>query len=210
MTMTMKISTSPTNTPTLPRATVVATLPPRPPTSAGDAAPEAVTPGPPPRLADGVELLGRYEGSGFKEPPFLARRADGQMIQLPRLLYLVAEAATGERDHAGIARDVGETIERGVTAADVSFLAQERLRPLGILAAEGGESTEPLAKPDALLALKLKTALVPPEVVRVVGTIFSPLFFPPVILAVIAAAIGVDVWLFSAHGVAQSLRATFS
>ena len=49
-------------------------------------------------LADGVELIGEYEDSGFKEPPLLARRADGQMIQLTRLLYLVAEAADGRRD----------------------------------------------------------------------------------------------------------------
>jgi putative peptide zinc metalloprotease protein len=206
--MTMKLFISPTNTPTVPRAALAVTLPARTPAGASSAAPEAVPPGPPPRLADGVELLGRYEGSGFKEPPFLARRADGQMIQLPRLLYLIAEAATGERDHADIARDVGEAIERKITSADLRFLAEERLRPLGILAPEGGRAAEPVAKPDALLALKLKTALVAPEVVRVIGTLFSPLFFPPVILAVFAAAVGVDVWLFWVHGVAQSLQAT--
>jgi putative peptide zinc metalloprotease protein len=48
-------------------------------------------------LADGVELIGEYEDSGFKEPPLLARRADGQMIQLTWLLYLVAAAADGRR-----------------------------------------------------------------------------------------------------------------
>ncbi len=52
----------------------------------------------PPRPAEGVELIGEYEGSGFKKAPYLARRGDGQTVQLTRLLYLVAEAADGSRD----------------------------------------------------------------------------------------------------------------
>ena len=50
---------------------------------------------PPPALADGVQLLGTAEGSGYREPPALVRRADGQTLQLTRLLYLVLEAADG-------------------------------------------------------------------------------------------------------------------
>jgi putative peptide zinc metalloprotease protein len=38
---------------------------------------DAPGPGPVPRLADGVELLGEYKGSGYSQPPSLARRADG-------------------------------------------------------------------------------------------------------------------------------------
>src|SRR4051812_6481171 len=30
-----------------------------------------------PHLAEGMDLIGEYEGSGFKEPPSLVRRADG-------------------------------------------------------------------------------------------------------------------------------------
>ena len=63
-------------------------------------------------LADGVELIGEYEDSGFKEPPLLARRADGQMIQLTRLLYLVAEAADGRRDEQAVAAAVSERFGR--------------------------------------------------------------------------------------------------
>ncbi|HEX2700688.1 MAG TPA: hypothetical protein VHM89_10865 [Acidimicrobiales bacterium] len=50
--------------------------------------------GSPPALADGVQLLGPMESSGFKEPPCLARRADGQTIQLTELLYHVLERLT--------------------------------------------------------------------------------------------------------------------
>src|SRR5207244_9513083 len=75
---------------------------PEPPGSAGDASP--------PRLADGIELLGEYRDSGFKEAPFLARRADGQVLQLPRLLYLVAENTDGHRRYAEIAESVTEAL----------------------------------------------------------------------------------------------------
>ena len=48
--------------------------------------------------AHGIELIGEFEGSGFKVTPHLARRADGQVVQLTQLLYLVAEACDGRRD----------------------------------------------------------------------------------------------------------------
>src|SRR5687767_1462402 len=42
---------------------------------------------PPPARAEGVELIGEFEQSGFEDPPSLARRADGQVVQLTELLY---------------------------------------------------------------------------------------------------------------------------
>jgi len=62
----------------------------RPSTSSEDGAGAAPN-GAPPKLAEGIELIGVYEGSGFKEAPYIARRADGQVIQLPQLLYTLAE-----------------------------------------------------------------------------------------------------------------------
>src|SRR3954453_20239876 len=64
----------------------------------------------PPSLAEGVELIGEYEGSGFKEPPSLVRRPDGQVIQLPPLLYAVAARADGARGYDEIASDVSAEI----------------------------------------------------------------------------------------------------
>ena len=67
----------------------------------------------PPELAHGIELIGEFEDSGFKEPPLLARRADGQVVQLTQLLYLVAEACDGERDVEAIADAVTERFGGG-------------------------------------------------------------------------------------------------
>ncbi len=158
-----------------------------------------------PKLADGVELIGKYEGSGFKEAPYIARRPDGQVVQLAPLLYLIAEAADGQRTNEKIAAAVSEAIKRGVSADNVHQLIDERLRPLGVIAGANGSQPE-VQKADPMLALKLKAALVPERVVNAITIVFKPLFFPPVVLAVLAGLIALDVWLFAYHGVAQSLR----
>ena len=130
-------------------------------------------------------MIGKYEGSGFKEPPYIVRRADGQVIQLAPLLYLIAELADGERTNEEIAAAVSEAIERGVSADNVRQLIEKRLRPLGVIAPADGSEPE-LHKADPLLALKLRAALVPERVVNAITKVFKPLFFPPVVLAVLA------------------------
>src|SRR6476620_10400595 len=89
-------------------------------------------------LAEGVELIGEYEDSGFKEPPLLARRADGQMIQLTRLLYLVAAASDGCRDEQAVADAVSGRLGGPVSAGNVRFVADGGHGPLGVLALRDG------------------------------------------------------------------------
>jgi putative peptide zinc metalloprotease protein len=161
--------------------------------------------GRPPKLADGIELIGEYADSGYKDPPSIARRADGQIIQLPKLLYAIAERADGRRSYDEIAEQVTEEIGRGVSDDNVRFLVDEKLRPLGVLAQADG-STPKLEKADPLLALKFRAALVPEGVVRALTTLFYPFFYPPVIVAALAGFVAFDVWFFFVHGVAQSAR----
>ncbi len=162
---------------------------------------------PAPRLADGVELLGEFEDSGFQDPPHLARRADGQVIQLTELLHLVAEAANGERDEERIADAVSERFGRRVSTDNVRFLVEKKLRPLGVLAAADGSSPR-LRKADPLLALKYRTALVPAPAVQRLARVFTWLFSPPVLVLALGALAAFDVWLLFEHGVAASLRST--
>ena len=75
-----------------------------------------------PALADGVELIGEMRGSGYRTPPALVRRADGQVIQLTRLLYLVLAAVDGRRTHAEIAAEVSDRFDRTVSAENVATL----------------------------------------------------------------------------------------
>ena len=158
-----------------------------------------------PTLAEGVELIGEYDGSGFKEPPSLIRRADGQVIQLPPLLYQVAAKADGRRTTAEIANEVGHEIHRGLDADQVDFLVEEKLRPLGIVANPDGSSPA-VEKPDPFLALRFRAAVIPERVSDALGAVFGPLFAPLVVMAVLGAFVAGDIWLLGEHGVAQAVR----
>jgi putative peptide zinc metalloprotease protein len=178
----------------------------RPSSSSQDGA-SAAPDGAPPKLAEGIELIGVYEGSGFKEPPYIARRADGQVIQLPQLLYMLAEEIDGRSSYDEIGDRLSQRFRRGLSPDNVRFLVDEKLRPLGVVTQADGSSPQ-LQKLDPLLALKFRAAVVPERVVNAITTVLRPLFLPPVVVAVLGGLVALDVWLFFFHGVAQSLRQT--
>jgi putative peptide zinc metalloprotease protein len=149
-----------------------------------------------------------YEGSGFKDPPYIARRSDGQMVQMPELLYLVAEEIDGRKSYDEIAERVTQKFERGLDAEMVKMLVEEKLTPLGVVATPDGQADAELKKIDPLLALKFKAAVVPEWLVNTITKAFKPLFYPPVVVAVLGGLVALDVWLFGYHGVAQSMRQT--
>ncbi len=115
-------------------------------------------------MAEGTELIGEYQGSGFQEPRYILRRADGQVIQLPRLLYLLASSLDGRRDLQQVAALLSVEFGRVVSAQQVSYLMENRLRPAGIMAADPGavDAGAPTKlKSDPLLALKFRVGVVP-------------------------------------------------
>ncbi|HEX8001704.1 MAG TPA: hypothetical protein VF519_03305 [Mycobacteriales bacterium] len=180
----------------------------RPPeTTRQDDAPQPPPHARAPRLARGVELLGQYEGSGFKEAPYLARRSDGQTIQLSKLLYAVAEACDGRRTYDEIAAEASRSFGRRLSARNAKTLVDDKLRALGVVANHDG--SEPvLSKPDSLLALNLRKGVIPPRLVKALTTVFYPAFLPPVIALALGALAFADYWLFFRHGVAQGVRDT--
>jgi putative peptide zinc metalloprotease protein len=170
------------------------------------ATPAASAPGPAaaPRLADGVELLGEYKDSGYRQPPSLVRRADGQVIQMSPLLYHVTCRIDGSRDPAAIAELVSGDLGRSLAADQVRHLVTTKLLPLGIVAAEGAPAAPPRANP--LLALRARGTLLPERAVNAAGMLLRPLFRPPVIATVIVSVLAVDYWLFAVHGLGGGLR----
>jgi putative peptide zinc metalloprotease protein len=160
----------------------------------------------PPRLADGTELIGEYEGSGFQEPKFIVRRFDGQVIQLSQLLYLLAANLDGERDIQQLAASVSVDFGRTLDAEHIEYLIDCRLRPVGIVAADpqaASTATKMAIKPDPLLALKFRVGLVPERVVWRIAGLFQPMFWPPVIVTALAGFIGLDVAIIAGGGMAQ-------
>jgi len=127
------------------------------------------------------------------------------MVQLTPLLFSVARHVDGARDYGAVAEAVADDVQRGVSADNVRTLVEEKLRPLGVLAAADGTSPA-VEKPDPLLALRFRKAIIPEHASYRVARLFKPLFFPPVVLAVLGGLGVFDVWLFGSHGVAQAFR----
>ena len=170
------------------------------------ALPPACVPGPGqvPRLADGVELLGEYQGSGYAQPPSLVRRADGQVIQMSALLYRVACRIDGSRDPAAIAGLVSEDLGRSLTADQVRYLITAKLLPLGVVADEGVPAAAPKANP--LLALRARGTLLSERAANAAGALLTPLFRGPVVVAVLVSIVAMDWWLFAVHGLGGGLQ----
>jgi putative peptide zinc metalloprotease protein len=159
----------------------------------------------PPTRDPGVELLGEYQGSGYREPPSLVRRSDGQILQLPPLLYEVLKAIDGERRSSEIAAVVSDAVQRGLASEDIDFLIEEKLRAQHLVTEADGSSTSP-PRSDPFLAFRYRIGVVSERVSGALGAIFRPLFFPPVLLILLLGLIVADWWIFFEVGVAQALR----
>ena len=158
----------------------------------------------PPRLADGVELLGAYKNSAYSKPPSLVRRTDGQIIQMSPLLYQVACRIDGSRGADAIAALVSADLDRSLDAEQVSYLIKAKLLPLGIVATAGVPRALPKANP--LFALRARFTLLPERIVNLVGVLLRPLFRWPVIVAVVTSMLAVDYWLFFVHGLGAGIE----
>ncbi|MFH5821425.1 hypothetical protein [Georgenia sp. AZ-5] len=160
-----------------------------------------------PARASGLQLLGEVAGSGYREPPALVRRSDGQTIQLTRLLYLVLSAVDGERSHGDIAELVGRQVSRAVTADNVRALC-DRLRTLGVLRRADGSEPE-LRRSNPLLALRFKYVVSDPEVTNRLTAPFAALFAPVVVALVCLAFAAVCAWLLLEKGLGSATHQAF-
>lgn len=142
----------------------------------------------------GVRLLGRYEGSGFREERYLAERADRQMVLLTKLLYLIVENADGRSSTDLLADRVSRAYGHRLDPDDLVRLINDKLGPSGLVALWNGAPVGQ-EKADPLLALSLRGVLLPARAVRTIARIFAPLFHRPVIVAVLAAVIAFDIWV---------------
>lgn len=161
-----------------------------------------------PTRVDGVQLIGEMEGSGYRTPPALVRRSDGQVLQLTGLLYLVLQSADGTRSHAEVAQVVGRASGRSVSEADVRTLVDSHLRPLGLLRNADGSDPE-LKRSDPLLGLKPRFAVTDPSTTRRLTEPFRVLFHPLVALVVVIGFVTVVGWVFFERGLGASAYDAF-
>jgi len=157
-----------------------------------------------PRLLEGTEPIGQAAGSGLREPPYLVRRCDGQIVQLSQLLYVIASRLDG-RGLAAIADGVGAQLDVHITPEQVEYVAEKKLAPLGLVAHRDG-SAPILERRTGLLGLKFRAGLVSERAVNALAGFLRSLFVPPVVIAALAALVACDVWLGSSHGIGAGLR----
>jgi len=133
-----------------------------------------------PARADGVVLIGEMQGSGYRTPPALARRADGQTVQLTPLLYATLSALDGRRMYDDIAEVIARATGKPVSADNARELV-EKLRPTGLVASEDG-SEPALRRSNPLLGLRFKVAVTDQEKTRRLTEPFAALFHPVVLV----------------------------
>jgi putative peptide zinc metalloprotease protein len=177
-----------------------------------------------PRLADDVRLLGRYPGSGFREPRYLIERRDQRMLQVSRLLFIVAANLDGRHSPDEVAARVSTQYRRRLTTEGLQFLVEAKLRPLGLLEDEGtpgqlepapelpARAAQPRSpkQPSRLLGLRLRLVLLPERFVHVVSALLVAFFLPAVVVAVLGSLVAVDVWLVRTASVSDSLSIAFT
>ncbi len=158
--------------------------------------------------ADGVQLIGEMAGSGYRTPPSLVRRADGQTIQLTPLLYAVLHEVDGRRNDVEVAEAVSRSTGRTVSADNVRHLVGEQLRPLGLLVQADGTQPE-LKKQNPLLGLRFRYAVTEPARTRRITDPFRFLFTPIMVLPLLAAFVAVCWWVFFEKGLASAAYEAF-
>ena len=148
-------------------------------------------------------------GSGYRRPPALVRRADGQVVTLTPLLHQVMAAVDGPSTVEEVAERVTASSGRLVRPEDVRQLVGTTLRPLGLLRrADGGEPE--LRRSDPLLALKFRRVVTDPAVTERLTAPFAVLFSPLVVVPVVLAFGAVAAWVLFDQGLAAATAQAFA
>ncbi|MET1085700.1 MAG: hypothetical protein ABWY04_01040 [Arthrobacter sp.] len=161
-----------------------------------------------PARADGVQLIGPSRGSGYREPPSLVRRADGQTLQLTPLLFAVLEAVDGSRTVEEVAEHASEASGRLISAENVRALMDSQLLPLGLLRLADGSQPE-VRKANPLLGMRFRFTVTDPERTRRITAPFAVLFNPLVVVAVTAAFLASCWWVLMVKGLGSATHEAF-
>lgn len=137
------------------------------------------------------------------------RRADGQTLQLTRLLYLVLEAADGRRTVDEIAEHVGRGFGRLISAENVRTLMDSQLLPMGLLRLADGSDPE-VRKADPLLGMRFRYTVTDPERTRKITAPFAVLFHPLIVVAITAAFLVACWWVLMVKGLGSATYEAFA
>lgn len=157
----------------------------------------------PPSLAPEVTLAGRLDGGGYAEPQYLVERA-GRYLQLPELLYRIAEGIDGRRSVTEVAAEVTARTHWDVPAEVAAEAIRTKLVPAGIVTPP--EGTQVLRRHTrSPLQVALRVRLLGPAGIERLARPLARLFAPAVLLPMLAGIVAAHVWLYLVHGVEGSV-----
>jgi putative peptide zinc metalloprotease protein len=160
----------------------------------------------PPQPAPNLQFAGQMKDGAFEGNQYLVER-EGQFMQLSELLLLTLAHVDGKRSIEEIATGVSQKAFRQVTPDNVRALLA-KLVPLGLVAGADGKLA-PSARERAAqspMQVQFKMAVIPPAVTNAVTSVFSVLYFPPIVVAVLIASIAAHAWFYLIHGVSKSVH----
>jgi putative peptide zinc metalloprotease protein len=138
------------------------------------------------------------------------RRRDDQVVQLSELLHLVLIELDQERSPGEVAAAVSAAYGRTLTEEGLAHLVTTRLEPLGLVEDRASAVPPPQPRADPLLALTLKGTLLPPPVTRRLARWFQHLYWPPVVVAVVASLVTLDVVVATNSGFWDAVTQLFA
>ncbi|BAS07263.1 ESX-1 secretion-associated protein EspI [Arthrobacter sp. Hiyo4] len=156
----------------------------------------------------GLVFLGPVEGSGLKDRSYLLQRGDGQIVQLSELLQLVMATVSPEKSADELARDVSDAYGLELSVSGLLHLIDTRLAPMGLVHDADADLADAVTPPRAnpLLALRLRGTLLPEKAVNTLALILAPLYWRPVVAAVLAGLAAVDILVLAKGDFLASLK----
>ena len=127
------------------------------------------------RRVAGLDELGKAQGSGLREPSYLIRRADGQVVQLSELLHVVVREVSADRDPTRVAAAVSAAYGKTLSVEGLALLAS-KLEPLGLIedaAKPQAHARDNVPRANPVLSLRLRGTLLPARGSRAVARLQS-------------------------------------
>jgi putative peptide zinc metalloprotease protein len=172
-----------------------------------------------PRRAPNVDPIGPADAGGYAEGQWLICVDGSRYLLATSLVYHVLLHADGRTPVEGIARRVAADLGRPVSSDQVRWLLEERLVPAGLVAAEpAGPGVAPGRSPGTappppgprpsgpLLAIKHRLPLLSYRHTAPLLALLHHLFWPPLAAAILAAAAGVNAWLYLGLNAGAGIR----
>src|SRR3954447_3085099 len=153
-----------------------------------------------PRLEDGVRLAGQMRESAFENPPWLLERDGAGYIQVTELLYQIAEQCDGQHTIDEIAETVSQKSGRSVTPDNVRLLIAKQLVPRGLIDVPGLNLPKVEAGARSPLALNMRVRMLGPDTISPITSVLRILYWPPVLITVLAITALVEGWVYFVHG----------